>query len=230
MGLFDKFRHPAKPQNIIEDYELANVIHRKVNEHLWLHPYDEERLINLGELDAQLLTVGTNDAESKEFLPGLSISKESLHKRVVSVELGIGISYLIALDKMPIGMIELTLPKRNKIQNNMTVWSLDFFIVNYLRDKGVMSSCFPAFMKLMVQNIGIKEVYAWVHEDNLKSISVLEKFFFRVVDTIQLHDSTKRPIISPHYMAWKCPLQELVFADGQIRCPSYWADRPTLVY
>lgn len=230
MGLFDKFRHPAKPQNIIEDYELANVIHRKVNEHLWLHSYDEERLINLGELDAQLLTVGTNDAESKEFLPGLSISKESLHKRVVSVELGIGISYLIALDKMPIGMIELTLPKRNKIQNNMTVWSLDFFIVNYLRDKGVMSSCFPAFMKLMVQNIGIKEVYAWVHEDNLKSISVLEKFFFRVVDTIPLHDSTKRPIISPHYMAWKCPLQELVFADGQIRCPSYWADRPTLVY
>lgn len=34
MGLSDKFRHPAKPKNIIEDYELANVIHRKVNEHL----------------------------------------------------------------------------------------------------------------------------------------------------------------------------------------------------
>ncbi len=230
MGIFDKFRQSSKPQNVIEDYQLENVIHRKVNERLWLHPYDAGRFVVVGEIDAAMLSTGTDDEETKKFLPGLSISKETLEKKMFAVEVGLGISYLITIDKFPVGMIDLTPPKANKIQHNLDMWTLDFFIINNMRDKGIMSSCFPAFLKLMAQNIGIKEIYAWVHEENSRSINVLEKFFFRMVDSIPLYDSTKRPIISPGYKAWKCPLQELRFYDTHINCPSYWADRPTVVY
>ena len=229
MGIFDRFKRTSESHNVIEDYELGNIIYRKVNEHLWLSPYDAERYFKFGKIDAQLLKAGTEDEETKRFLPGLSISEEVLGKKILAVEAGIGISYLITFDNFPVGMIDITPPKTNKFHSNMNMWTFDFYITNDMRNKGIMSACFPAFLKLLAHNIGIKEIYAWVHEDNTRSIYILEKFFFRVVDTIPISDPSKRPIITPQYKAWKCPLQELMFYDTHFTCPANWADRPTFM-
>ena len=233
MGLRDIFKKKddlPKKTEVIEDYKLDNIIYRKINDVLWLQPYDAERFFTVGEIDAQLLSAGIDDEETKNYLPGLTVSKDDLKKKVLAVEAGIRISYLITLNKMPVGMINLDPPKANRVQHNMPIWTMDYFVINSLRNKGIMTDCFPALLKLMAKNIGISEIYAWVHEDNTISIGILEKFFFRTVNSIPLHDSSKRPIIAPHFMAFKCPLNELVFGDGQIRCPSYWADKQTLVY
>ncbi len=228
--LFKRKESPSKKGNVIEDYELENVIYRKITEELRLVPYDAERFFKFVKFDAQLLSMGIDDNETKTFLPGLSISEEELKKRILSVEAGLRISYLITVKNMPVGMIDLDPPKANKIQYNMPIWTIDYFVVNNLRNKGLMTACFPAMLKIMANNIGIKDIYAWVHEDNTISIRLLEKFFFRQVDSIPLHDSSKRPIITPHYLAFKCPVQELRFLDKQINCPAYWADKPTLEY
>lgn len=219
-----------KKEGLIEDYELKSIIYRKITEELWLAPYDVERFLQFGKIDAQLLSMGIDDNETNTFLPGLSITEDELKKRVFSVEAGLRISYLITVQNMPVGMIDLDPPKTNKVQHNMPIWTIDYFVVNYLRNKGIMTACFPAMLRIMANNIGIKDVYAWVQEDNTNSIRLLEKFFFRIVNSIPLHDSSKRPVITPHYLALKCPVQELSFLDKQINCPAYWADMPTLVY
>lgn len=233
MSLTDLFKKNSKPtngDNIIEDYELGDIIYRKVTEDLWLCPYDAERFYKLGEVDAQLLSMGIDDADTKKYLPGLAITEDNLKKRVLSVELGLEITYLITLHKYPVGMIILNPPKYNKVQYNLPIWTIDYFVVNNMRNKGIMSACFPPLLKLLAENIGIKDVYAWVHDDNEQSIRLLEKFFFRLVDSVPLYDNTMRPIIREHYLALKCPVQELRFYDTHLNCPAYWADRPTMIY
>ena len=142
MSLSDLFKKNKK--EIIEDYKLESIIYRRITDELWLVPYDGERLYKVGKFDAQLLSMGIDDNETKTFLPGLCISEEDLKKRVFAVEAGIRISYLITVKNMPVGMISLDSPKANKIQHNMPFWTMDFFVVKDLRNKGLMTACFPA--------------------------------------------------------------------------------------
>lgn len=213
-----------------EDYKLENIVYRKISEQVWLAPYDAERLFKYGKQDAFFLNEGVNDDDAQKYLEGISITFDYLKERVLCVESGSCITYLITVRGFPMGMFFLYPPMTNKMQRNRPIWTIEYFVVNKFRGKGIMTSCFPAFMKLMAKDIGIDEVYAWVHDDNVTSIGILEKFFFRKVDTLPVYDNRLRNVTMPHYLALKCPLCDINFYDTYIDCPQDWIDKPTLVY
>ena len=101
------------------NYKLENLIAMQLGQGLMLAPYYAQRFFELGENDAQLLSMLSDDA-IKRYLPNMDFSTEESTLKFLSnlplrAETGLSIAYIITANNMPMGFIFIDTPIINKI-------------------------------------------------------------------------------------------------------------------
>ena len=155
---------------------------------LMLAPYDAQRYFELGETDAQLLSMLSDDA-IKRYLPNMDFStKEStlkfLSKLPLLTDTGLSIAYIITANNMPMGFIFIHTPVFNE-SIGLNKWTLTFFMLPLMRGKGLMIASLGRILYLLKAKLGVSEVYAIADKTNTASHKILQAVHFERTD---IHD------------------------------------------
>jgi len=124
-------------------YKLEDLIAMRLGQGLMLAPYDAQRYFELGENDAQLLSMLSDDT-IKRYLPNMDFStKESTLKFLsnlpILTEKGLSIAYIITANNMPMGFVFIDTPSINE-SIGLNKWTLTFFMLSPMRGKGLMTA------------------------------------------------------------------------------------------
>lgn len=161
---------------------------------LMLAPYYAQRFFELGENDAQLLSMLSDDA-IKRYLPNMDFSTEESTLKFLSnlplrAETGLSIAYIITANNMPMGFIFIDTPIINKIIG-LNKWTLTFFLLPPMRGKGVMVASLARILYLLKTKLGVSEVYATADKTNTVSQKVLQAVYFEPTD---IHDVANQAV------------------------------------
>lgn len=189
----------------LSNYRLEDLIAMRLGQGLMLAPYDAQRYFELGENDAQLLSILSDDA-IKRYLPNLDLStKESALKFLSNLflltEEGLSIAYVITANNMPIGFIFINTPTINE-SVGLNKWTLTFFMLPPMRGKGLMTASLGKILYLLKTKLGVSEVYATADKTNMISQKTLQAVCF---EPTSIHDVANQGI------TYVCNLDTLKF-------------------
>jgi len=155
-------------------------------------PISQVRVKKLGEIDlapydafwyssvpdAMLLPLFANTDKIKRFLPGMDFSsetaaKETLKGYMLRTEMGLGVTYVIRSQNIPMGMIFVNTPNYNQKAMNLYIWTVDFFMFEANEHQGIMFNCLAQVLAIMQQNFRVPKVYAIVNAANSDCINLL---------------------------------------------------------
>ena len=141
-----------------------------------LAPYDAFWYENVP--DAKLLAMLANTQKLKRYLPGMDFSTEEKAKKALEgymmrTEMGLGVTYVIRSQNMPIGMIFVNTPNYNKKTMGLYIWTIDFFILESMEHQGIMFNCLAQVLAIMKLQFRVPKVYAIVDKSNLDCINLL---------------------------------------------------------
>lgn len=158
-------------------FSLSQIKSVKLGE-LTLAPYDASWFFQVP--DAMVLPIFANTPKIKRFLPGMNFSTEEAAKKTLEgyikmTELGLGITYFIRSQNIPIGMIFVNTPNLNHKVMNLHIWTVDFCIFESNEHKGIMFNCLMQVLAIMQQNFKVPKVYAVVDAANKECINLLYK-------------------------------------------------------
>ena len=187
------------------NYKLENLTAMPLGQGLMLAPYDAQRYFELGETDAQLLSMLSDDA-IKRYLPNMDLStKESALKFLSNLplltETGLSIAYSITANNMPIGFIFIHTPIFNE-SIGLNKWTLTFFMLPPMRGKGLMVASLRRVLYLLKAKLGVSEVYATADKTNTVSHKILQAVYFEPTD---IHDVANQGV------TYVCNLDSLNF-------------------
>lgn len=135
------------------------------------------------ELEAKAYLLNCNDIEIKTFLPTVYVETEAqaiekLNGFIDRFLLKAGVFFCIAAKdrSIPVGYILCNSPLVNfkDSEEKMGDWTIDFWIANPYRGKGIMSAALYRVLGYL-QLKEVNRVYAYTHKNNLASIRVIEK-------------------------------------------------------
>lgn len=161
---------------------------------LMLAPYDAQRYFELGENDAQLLSILSDDA-IKRYLPNMDFSTKDSALKFLSnlpilTEKGLSIAYVITADNMPMGFIFIDTPTVNE-SIGLNKWTLTFFMLSPMRGKGLMTASLGRILYLLKTKLGVSQVYATADKINTVSQKILQATCFEPTD---IHDVANQGI------------------------------------
>ncbi|MGN0028519.1 MAG: GNAT family N-acetyltransferase [Marinilabiliaceae bacterium] len=189
----------ARPHNadIREDkrakfYRLEDIKHRSLGDNLMLSPYDAQAF--LMSPDAGFLAKFANTEKIRHALPRLGFetaeaARKTLKGFMLRAEAQMGVVYFIRYQNYPVGMIAVNSPRFNKETLGLSIWTIDFFMIEQCERQGMMSVAMARAMREMKEAMGAEDVYAMVCEDNACSRHLLEKFYFEEIDNTGFHDT-----------------------------------------
>lgn len=186
-------------------YKLEDLIAMRLGQGLMLAPYDVQRYFELGENDAQLLSMLSDDT-IKRYLSNMDFStKESTLKFLsnlpILTEKGLSIAYIITANNMPMGFVFIDTPSINK-SIGLNKWTLTFFMLSPMRGKGLMTASLGRILYLLKTKLGVSEVYATADKTNTVSQKILQALCFESTD---IHDVANQGI------TYVCNLDTLKF-------------------
>ena len=155
---------------------------------LMLAPYDAQRYFELGENDAQLLSILSDDA-IKRYLPNMDFSTKDSALKFLT-EKGLSIAYVITADNMPMGFIFIDTPTVNE-SIGLNKWTLTFFMLSPMRGKGLMTASLGRILYLLKTKLGVSQVYATADKINTVSQKILQATCFEPTD---IHDVANQGI------------------------------------
>ena len=166
-------------------YELEDIKYRLIGSDLMLAPYDAQFFFNAP--DCKILPILANTEKIRRFLPNLRFADEESTKKVLEsylykTENQLGVTYVIRLKNMPIGMVFVNTPLYNAKSIGKAIWSIDFFIGEPFEHKGIVYTSLVRVLNEMKKNMGAKVVYALVDQDNHDCINLIGKGLFKKVD------------------------------------------------
>lgn len=143
---------------------------------LKLVPYDANWYFSVP--DAIVLNLLANTDKLKEFMPGVDFSTEEKAKKTLEgymfrTEQGLGITYVIRNQNMPVGMIFVNTPKYNKIALNLNIWTVDFFAMKSIEHKKIMFNCLCQILSVMKSDFNVPKVYALVNKANIDCLKLI---------------------------------------------------------
>lgn len=173
-------------------YRLADIKHRSLGDNLMLSPYDAQAFLMFP--DARLLPRLTNTEKIRHALPRLGFettekARETLKGFMLRAEAQMGVVYFIRHQNYPAGMIAVNSPRFNKETLGLSIWTIDFFMIEQCEGQGMMSAALTRAMREMKEAMGVEDVYAMVCEDNTRSRHLLEKLYFEEIDNTGFHDT-----------------------------------------
>lgn len=172
-------------------YRLEDIKHRSLGDDLMLSPYDAQAF--LMSPDAGFLTRFANTEKIRHALPQLGFetaetARKTLKSFMLRAESQLGVVYFIRYQKFPVGMIAVNSPRFNKETLGLSIWTIDFFMIERCEGRGMMSVALARAMREMKEAMGAEDVYALVYEGNSCSRHILEKFYFEEVDNTGFYD------------------------------------------
>lgn len=190
--------------SIFEDYRssfyrLEDIRHRSMGT-LMLSPYDAQAYMEFE--DAKILSLLANTNKIKRFLPGLNFSdelqcKKMLYSYVIQTESQLGVTYVIREGAIPLGMIMIHTPLFNKKTLNLSIWTIDFFILEIAEHKGIMYQSIIRVLNEMKNIMSVDVVYALVDKDNVDCIKLIGNGLFQQVDNTGFNsiDNGEPPLV-----------------------------------
>lgn len=185
--------------NIVEDnrksfYRLEDIRQRSMGGDLMLSPYDAEAFFTYP--DATVLPLFANTDKINRFLPGLGFSDESTTKKrleefIYKAEKQFGITYVIRVANVPIGMVFVNSPLYNSQTINLSIWTIDFYIAEPFEHKGIMYQSIIRVLKEMNTAMDATVVYALVDRDNMDCRKLLGNALFEQVDNAGFNNADK---------------------------------------
>lgn len=178
----------------LSNYRLEDLIAMRLGQGLMLAPYDAQRYFELGENDAQLLSILSDDA-IKRYLPNMDFSTKDSTLKFLSnlpilTEKGLSIAYVITVNNMPMGFIFIDTPTIN-ITIGLNEWTLTFFMLSPMRGKGLMRASLGRVLYLLKTKFGVSEVYATADKTNTASHKTLQAVCFEPTD---IHDVANKGV------------------------------------
>lgn len=180
----------SSTNKLIEDnrthfYELDDIKYRSMGSDLMLAPYDFQCYMQFP--DAKLLPALANTEKIQRFLPYLGFSNEEATKKrlegyLYKTEHQLGVTYVIRIKNIPIGMVFVNTPLYNKKTINKAIWTIDFFISEHFEHKGIVYNAVLRVLNEMKNAMGAKVVYALVDQDNYDCIRLIGKGLFSKID------------------------------------------------
>ncbi len=177
-------------------YRLEDLIAMQLGQGLMLAPYDAQRYFELGENDAQLLSILSDDV-IKRYLPNMDFSTKDSALKFLSnlpililTEKGLSIAYVITADNMPIGFIFIDTPTVNE-RIGLNKWTHTFFMLSPMRGKGLMSASLGRILYSLKTKLGVSQVYATADKTNTVSQKILQTTCFESTD---IHDVANQGI------------------------------------
>lgn len=121
--------------------------------------------------------------EVKKYLPRaypvtIEDAKEIINRHAISIACYASILYCIKMNQGTVGYINITTDRGNL---QFHKWTIDFWLMKEFEGNNLMAAAASNMVKILLQN-GVDEIYALVHEDNIKSQRVLEKIGFALTD------------------------------------------------
>ena len=165
-------------------YKLEDLKSRSMGA-LMLVPYDAQAYLEYD--DANLLRLLANSDKIRKYLPGLNFSDESSIKKmlytcILQTESQLGVTYVIRKGLFPLGMIFIHTPLFNKKAINLSVWTIDFFILEMAEHQGIMFQSLIRTLHEMKTIMNVDVVYALVDKNNTDCINLIGRGLFSEVD------------------------------------------------
>ncbi len=165
-------------------FQLEDVKTIKVNEELWIIPYDAEFYFKCREADALLFSQLASTDRIRKYLPGLQFStveesSATLVQSLKKTEAGISISYVLRVKNIPIGMIVAESPLYNQRALNLRIWTVDFFIAEAFEHKKIMYTCLLRVLN-QLKEMGVSQVYCLIAQSNQSCLHLIQGFFTEV--------------------------------------------------
>lgn len=174
------------PKPYFNGYE--KILARVLPPWLVLEPIRHEKI----EIDKKGLSKLKNDRLTMKSMPafcgeGAEERIEAyLENTILCTKMGIAFAFALREFINPMsesntfyGIIKVTAPSHNIITNNFHGWLIDFVMIPEKRNHGFMSMAVGSVLD-KVEDLGAKEIYAMVMEDNLPSIAVLIRNNFKI--------------------------------------------------
>lgn len=171
-------------------YRLEDINTISIEREIEIAPYDA-RWIKVP--DAKILPLLTKSAEITKYLPHLGFSDETSTRRQLfsycyKTENQLGVTYVIRVRNLPVGMIFVNTPLFNKKAINIAIWTVDFYISQMFEHKGFMYNSLIRVLNEMRKNMGAVKVYAMVDRNNVSCKKLLTKALFVEIDNTNFHD------------------------------------------
>lgn len=169
-------------------YNLEDIRLMKIGENFSIAPYDFVWFSQVP--DDKIFPIIANTERIRKFLPGLNFSdekksKETLKAFVLSPELGMGFTYILRLENIPIGLICVHSPiyNNNDFGTNIhkNIWTVDFFISEMYEGNGIM---FQSLCRVLNQlkGMGVPRIYALVDDTNTRCLQFIQNLFDEIED------------------------------------------------
>lgn len=165
--------------------------------------------------DAEILSfIASTSKRIRRFLPQMDLStKEAAEDFLISIirrtEFGAGFAYSIRVKGLIVGLILVNTPAKNV---KFSHWSLDFFIMEAMENKGIMYESLWLVLRMMKDVLSVPEVYIWVDPENAHCLSLIAKLPF---DEVQ-HDKNGKYVYSDkgkRYRLFYCDLRNTSFVE-----------------
>lgn len=175
-------------------YKNDDIKHMSMGGNLIVAPYDGMWYSECLDADAKFLPLIANSDAVHKYLPGLNFSNQEMTKKtligfMLRTEKGLGFTYFIRMNDVPIGMITVDSPLYNSIPNvlNLNIWTLDFFIAKPFEHKGIMHGALLRVLN-QLKDMGIHNVYCVVDASNVSCLNLLNNGLFEEADNTAFKD------------------------------------------
>lgn len=146
---------------------------------LMVAPYDAMWYFKCMDADAKFLPLLAKSEVIHRYLPGLKFNDQDSTKKTLAgfllrTEKGLGFTYFIRMNNVPIGMITVDSPLYNNNPNvlNLNIWTLDFFIAEPFEHKGIMHGALLRVLN-QLKGMGIHNVYCVIDASNTSCLNFL---------------------------------------------------------
>lgn len=98
-----------------------------------------------------------------------------------------------------VGMIMIETPALNLLNNGFENWTISFCISELFEGKGIMSMALTNVLYFLKFELSVKEIFAVTEIENSRSINIMKKIGFVVIDNSNFNWDTKysksKPIV-----------------------------------
>lgn len=166
-------------------YELDNIKYRSMGPELMLAPYDAQFYFEAP--DAKILPTLANTKKINRFLPNLGFTDEESTKKklegyLFKTEHQLGVTYVIRLKNIPVGMVFVNTPLYNRKSIGKAIWTIDFYISEPCEHKGIAYKAVLRVLNEMKIVMSAKIVYALVDQANTDCIKLIGNGMFKRVN------------------------------------------------
>lgn len=175
-------------------YKTDDIKHMSMGGGLMVAPYDAMWYFECMDDDTKFIPLIANSEAIHRYLPGLKFNEQDSTKKTLEgfllrTEKGLGFTYFIRMNNVPIGMINVDSPLYNSIPNilNLNIWTLDFFIAEPFEHKGIMHGALLRVLN-QLKGMGIHNVYCVIDASNISCLNLLSNDLFEEVDNSAFKD------------------------------------------